>query len=130
MMRTGVVTPVKAPSSDYILVRSTGVQTEKFSKFHCWTSNYPTSFCNQLQVLIKRSYLSLSRDRSLTYSRLLTHLLVALFIGTLYFGIGGDAKEVLNNSNYLFYTIMFLMLTSFNCVTLTCKLNLIFSYYF
>lgn len=121
-MRNGVVTPVRAPPSNFSIKKGFTGQTDNSKKIKCFAKTYPTSFCNQLQVLLKRSFLMLSRDRTLTYSRILTHLFVGLFIGTLYFGIGNDAKEVLNNANYLFYTVMFLMLTSFNCVTLTCEL--------
>ncbi|KAG5873346.1 hypothetical protein JTB14_017796 [Gonioctena quinquepunctata] len=87
--------------------------------FNFCHGRYHTSFYNQLGVLIKRTILILSRDRTLTLSRFLTHSGIALFIGILYFGIGVDASNMLNNSNFMFFSVMFLMLTAFNCVTTT-----------
>lgn len=75
---------------------------------------YTASFTTQVCVLVRRAYLILSRDRQLTYSRVAFHLLIALFIGTLYFGIGSDAHHMLDNFNYLFFSIMFNMFTAFS----------------
>lgn len=116
-MKSGLVTPVRAPKFNFVSFKRSGEEKHV-------PKTYTTSFANQLKVLLKRSMIMLSRDRTLTYSRISMHLFVALFIGTLYFGIGRDAKEIHNNANYLFYTVMFLMLTSFNCVTITCKYEL------
>lgn len=85
----------------------------------CCDSDYPTSCLNQLIVLIKRTFLILSRDPTLTYSRIATHLAIALFIGCLYYGIGVEASNMLNNFNFLFFSVMFLMMTAFNCITTT-----------
>lgn len=90
----------------------------------CCDRQYPTSFCNQLLVLLKRNFLILTRDPTLTYSRLITHTTIALFLGILYYGIGKDASNVLNNFNFMFFTVMFLMFTAFNCVTTTCKYSI------
>ncbi|KAF5292527.1 hypothetical protein FQR65_LT01673 [Abscondita terminalis] len=114
MMSSGMITPVKAPN---VVFSSTKFSEQ--SKSCCHSKLYPTSFLNQLVVLIKRSFLILKRDRTLTYSRIFTHFSVALFIGILYFGIGVDAKDLRDNANFLFFSVMFLMLTSFNCITLT-----------
>ena len=37
--------------------------------------------------------------------------MIALLIGTLYFGIGEDAQHALNIFRYIFFSIMFLMFT-------------------
>ncbi|EFA01493.1 ATP-binding cassette sub-family G member 1 [Tribolium castaneum] len=115
LMESGQITPVKAPP---ILFKKITNGNAKEATF-CGNSQYPTSFCNQIYVLLKRTFLLISRDRTLTYSRISTHLGIALFIGTLYHGIGEDASNVLNNFNFLFFSVMFLMLTAFNCVTTT-----------
>lgn len=115
MMKNGLLTPVKAPPVTYPML--TMVKERKSTT--CFDSNYETSFIYQLFVLLKRTFLILSRDRTLTYSRISTHAAVALFIGILYYGIGEDAFNVLNNFNYMFFSVMFLMLTAFNCVTTT-----------
>ncbi|KAK5643178.1 hypothetical protein RI129_007023 [Pyrocoelia pectoralis] len=112
MMDRGLITPVKAPPFKFPLPSP--------PKENCCRSpKYPTSFINQVIVLLKRSFLILKRDRTLTYSRILTHFSTALFIGILYYGIGIDAKDMHNNANFMFFSVMFLMMTSFNCITLT-----------
>lgn len=78
---------------------------------------YTTSFATQVYVLLKRAYTILSRDKQLTYTRIGLHLLIALFIGVLYFNIGSDATYMLDNFNYLFFTIMFNMFTAFSSMT-------------
>lgn len=115
IMESGRITPVNAPP----------IIPPKFVKAY---NQYPTSFLYQLYVLLKRTFLILSRDRTLTYSRLGTHTGIALVIGILYYGIGIDASNMLNNFNFIFFSVMFLMLTAFNCVTTTCKYIYLFSY--
>lgn len=119
-MANGLITPVKAPPNMFKKFTSSK-SYQKESTFCCRRSAYPTSFCNQIYVLLKRTFLLNSRDKTLTFSRLSTHLGIALFIGVLYYGIGEDATHMLNNFNFLFFSVMFLMLTAFNCVTTTCK---------
>lgn len=70
---------------------------------------YATSFCRQLTLLLMRTFLVLWRDRSLTAMRLFIHVVTALLIGTLYFGIGDDATMIFNIHRYIFFSIMFLM---------------------
>ncbi|ERL88591.1 ATP-binding cassette sub-family G member 1 isoform X1 [Dendroctonus ponderosae] len=82
-------------------------------------NTYSTSFGHQLLVLLKRTFLVISRDKTLTYNRLLTHFCIAIFIGILYYGIGSEAGDMYDNFKFMFFSAMFLMLTSFNCVTTT-----------
>lgn len=118
MMQNGRITPVRATPIIFPKVK----QPPKFeSEVRCCDRQYPTSFCNQLFVLLKRNFLITWRDRTLTYSRLITHICIALFIGILYYDIGEDASNVLNNFNYLFFSVIFLQFTAFNSVTTTCK---------
>ncbi|KAL3266498.1 hypothetical protein HHI36_010668 [Cryptolaemus montrouzieri] len=118
MMNCGQVTPVSVPWVIFQRMRSVD-RNEQEPLVHCCQSEYSTSQFNQLIVLLKRNYIILSRDRTLTYSRIATHLLIALFIGFLYYGIGIEAQNMLNNFNYLFFSVMFLMMTAFNCVSTT-----------
>ncbi|XP_066248286.1 ATP-binding cassette sub-family G member 1-like isoform X2 [Euwallacea similis] len=83
------------------------------------TGSYSTSFLYQVSVLVQRTFKIISRDKTLTLNRLLTHVLIAIFIGILYYGIGLEANDMLNNFKFMFFSVMFLMLTSFNCVTTT-----------
>lgn len=133
MMKTGLVTPVRAPKIPFTLGTTSEKQYERSSPAatptrHCCVpakrqreSNYTASFFTQLYVLLCRTYLILMRDKQLTYGRLITNLLIGLIIGTLYFGIGMDAAYTLDNFNYLFFTIMFLMFTAFNSMLVACK---------
>lgn len=79
--------------------------------------SYTASFWSQFLILLRRAYRVLSRDRQLTYARVALHLFIALIIGTLYWGIGSDAAYVIDNFNYLFFSIMFNMFTAFSSQT-------------
>lgn len=80
---------------------------------------YTTSFWTQLCVLLRRTFIILKRDYQHTYIRIILHVLIALFIGTLYFDIGRDATYMLDNFNYLFFTVMFNMFTAFSSMTVS-----------
>lgn len=49
------------------------------------------------------------------------HCAMALFVGFLFYNIGGDAKYMRDNYNFLNYCLLFLMFTSFSAVSITCK---------
>ncbi|XP_052864562.1 uncharacterized protein LOC128271162 [Anopheles cruzii] len=85
---------------------------------------YTTSFCRQFSLLLFRTFLILSRDRSLMTMRFLIHCLIAPLIGMLYFGIGNQASHIFNNYNYVFFSIMFLMFTAFSSMTMAFPLEL------
>ncbi|CAG9829456.1 unnamed protein product [Diabrotica balteata] len=100
-------------------IKRTIVNEFEYTWDECGLNSYPTSTINQFLVLTKRSFLMLSRDRTLTYFRLGTHSAIALFLGTLYFGVGLDAANINDNFSFMFFTVMFLMMTAFNCVVTT-----------
>lgn len=85
---------------------------------------YTTSFCRQFYLLLLRTFLILSRDRSLMTMRFIIHCTIAPLIGTLYFGIGNQAAHIFNNFNYVFFSIMFLMFTAFSSMTMAFPLEL------
>ncbi|KAK9730384.1 ABC-2 type transporter [Popillia japonica] len=117
MMRNGLLTPVRSPTSAAF---NWANKTKRKAKTDiCYDDHYTTSFLNQLYVLLKRTFLVLSRNKTLTISRIGTHLAIALILGILYFGIGRDASNMLNNFNFIFFSVMFLMLTAMNCVITT-----------
>ncbi|KAJ8922887.1 hypothetical protein NQ315_007922 [Exocentrus adspersus] len=103
-MRAGRITPTTAPP---IIFPKIDKHKHKEHSNPCCYGSYPTSFCNQFCVLLKRTFLILTRDRTLAYARL-----------------GEDASNVLNNFNFMFFSVMFLMLTAFNCVSTTFPLEL------
>lgn len=122
MMQSGRITPVRAPELIFPKVKQKSKKLQHLEReTRCCDSQYPTSFCNQLFVLLKRNFLVILRDRTLTYARLLTHICIGFFIGILYYDIGGDASNILNNFNYIFFSVIFLQFTAFNSVTTTCK---------
>ena len=120
MVKIGLLTPIKPPSH-FFPQKTELPEQNRHQRWSCCFNQYPTTFLNQLLVLIKRSFLIISRDMTLTASRILTHFSIALILGILYFGIGKDASNLTNNFNFLFFTVMFLMLTAMNCVITTCK---------
>lgn len=115
-MSSGLLTPVKAPNLPFGAVKD-----DKNGNKNGKVGIYDTTFFTQFYVLLKRTCLILTRDPSLTYFRLITHLAIALFIGSLYFGIGSDASNTLNNYSYIFFSNIFLMYTAFSSVITTCK---------
>jgi peptidoglycan/LPS O-acetylase OafA/YrhL len=90
---------------------------------HCSDELYSTSFLRQFYFLLIRTFLLITRNPSLCMMRLLIHFFVAIVIGLLYNGIGESAKNQMNNFRYIFYTIMFLMYTSFSSLQSTCEFN-------
>ncbi|XP_060530332.1 ATP-binding cassette sub-family G member 1-like [Cylas formicarius] len=117
MMKSGTITPVHAPAIVFPRPNFCDIKSDESDA--CCKGTYPTTCLYQVLVLLKRAFLVLSRDRTLTYNRLATHSLIALFIGILYYGVGRDASNMMNNFNFLFFTVMFLMLTALNCITTT-----------
>lgn len=87
---------------------------------------FATSFVCQWYLLTLRVMRCYSRDRSLTLMRPVTHITIALMIGTLYYGIGNDASMMFNNFRYVFLTQMFLMYTAFCSMAILCKFYLWF----
>jgi len=68
----------------------------------CHSSLQATSQLNQLSVIIKRGFLKVSRDATLTYMRFVANVLVGFMLGLLYWGSGVDGSRVLDNYNLLF----------------------------
>ncbi|XP_004530367.1 ATP-binding cassette sub-family G member 4 [Ceratitis capitata] len=77
---------------------------------------YATPFYLQLLFLLRRTFLILWRDSSLTTLRFCIHFSVALLIGLLYYDIGNDAANAINIFRYAFYTIMFIMFCAFSSI--------------
>lgn len=82
---------------------------------------YATPFYRQLGILLLRTFLILWRDKALTTLRFVIHLVTALLIGCIYYGIGNDADNALNNFRYCFYSVMFIMYSAFSSILVKCK---------
>jgi len=88
---------------------------------------YATPFYRQLSILLLRTFLLIWRDSSLTTMRFAIHLGIGCLIGFLYYGIGNDASNSMNNFRYVFYTIMFIMYCAFSGILVKCKSKVSFT---
>ncbi|CAG9129147.1 unnamed protein product [Plutella xylostella] len=82
-------------------------------------TTYSTSSWTQFCTLTRRSLLILWRHPTYTRMILAVHCVVAVFIGSLFYDIGGDAMYVRDNYNFLYFSLMFLMFTAFSSVSIS-----------
>ncbi|CAG4966921.1 unnamed protein product [Colias eurytheme] len=82
-------------------------------------TGFPTSGWKQFWILLKRTFKSILRDPMLTHLRLVSHTVVGLLIGILYYDIGTDAAKVMSNAGCIFFTVMFTMFTAMMPTILT-----------
>ncbi|XP_020294976.1 ATP-binding cassette sub-family G member 4 [Pseudomyrmex gracilis] len=80
---------------------------------------FPTNGLLQFWILLKRTFLSQMRDMTLTKVRLISHIIVGLLIGALYYDMGDDASEMRSNAGCVCFTVMFLMFTAMMPTILT-----------
>lgn len=55
---------------------------------------FPTTGWVQFWILLKRSFISIIRDKTLTQMRLFAHIIVGTIIGMIYYDIGNDADKM------------------------------------
>ncbi|XP_026480588.1 ATP-binding cassette sub-family G member 4-like isoform X2 [Ctenocephalides felis] len=82
-------------------------------------TGFPTSGFQQFWILLKRTFLTIFRDQTLTHLRLLSHVIVGVLIGLIYYDIGDEGSKVMSNAGCLFFTIMFTMFTAMMPTILT-----------
>lgn len=84
-------------------------------------SGFPTSGWTQFWILLKRSFVTIMRDRMLTHMRLASHIIVGAIIGMIYYDVGNEASKVMSNAGCIFFTTLFTMFTAMMPTILTCK---------
>lgn len=85
-------------------------------------TGFPTSGWTQFWILLKRSFVTIMRDRMLTHMRLASHVIVGAIIGMIYYDVGNEASKVMSNAGCIFFTTLFTMFTAMMPTILTCKL--------
>lgn len=81
----------------------------------------PASFVYQFILLVKRNLIFMSRDKSFLMLRLAVSVIMALFVGCLFFNIGNLATHVFDNFKYIYVTTHFLTYAAFFSLMVRCK---------
>ncbi|KAF2360834.1 ABC transporter-like [Trinorchestia longiramus] len=88
------------------------------------SASFPSSIWLQFRVLLHRTLITIIRNMMLTKLRLGAHVVVALMIGLLYYGVGPEASKVMDNTGCLFFVVLFFTFTSMMPTILTFPLEM------
>lgn len=95
------------------------IETREDAQYKNHISGFPTSSWTQFWILLKRTFVTIIRDQTLTQMRLVSHVVVGAIIGMIYYGIGNDASKIMSNAGCIFFTTLFTMFTAMMPTILT-----------
>lgn len=86
----------------------------------------------QLSVLLRRGFIKLKRDSTLTHMRIMVNLSVSILLGLIYVNSGIDATKVIDNYNLIFSLIMHHVMSSMMLciITFPMEMNIILKEHF
>lgn len=74
-------------------------------------------------TLLRKNFLVSYRDKSFTFLRLFIHVAVGVLLGMIYYDIGNNAAQILNNFRLIFVALSFLVYTSYYSTMMIFPLN-------
>ncbi|KAG5667475.1 hypothetical protein PVAND_015455 [Polypedilum vanderplanki] len=88
---------------------------EKYENFILSEVNYhqSSSYSKQVYYLLKRTFLTTSRDMTIFTFRYFFHLILGLTFGLMYHDMGNRGEYMLNNYKYLVLSVVILVYTSY-----------------
>ncbi|KAG8303008.1 hypothetical protein J6590_108194 [Homalodisca vitripennis] len=85
----------------------------------CVGSLQETSLWNQVSVLLRRGFIKVKRDKTLTHMRVIVNILTGIMLGTLWLQVGDKGSRVLDNYNLLFSILIHHVMSTMMLAILT-----------
>ncbi|KAM7537773.1 hypothetical protein Aperf_G00000078476 [Anoplocephala perfoliata] len=86
--------------------------------------SFEVGLFHEIRVLTKRALICNWRDKALTRLRVLAHIVVGVLIGLLYFNVGNNGFQVLNNAAFIYFSILFVMFSALMPTVMTFPLEM------
>ncbi|KAG5671645.1 hypothetical protein PVAND_001836 [Polypedilum vanderplanki] len=87
------------------------------------SSTYSPSFLSKFNDLLVRNFIIMFRDKSLFKIRMFMHIMTGLLLGLLYYDIGNDAQNIIDNFRLIFVALSFLTYTAYYSIMVAFPLN-------